>query len=142
MSSYSSYRNVTRCFKRKSNTFYFIENPSTVTRFNNMKNKTFLLKQYSCFKWVLNCLMLRYQGPVSRNARKLFGPEVKTCWIVAQFVAHKLVNFSLLTDSFIVFFSKLLKLRSWMQLTANTKQVSRPETFEKRAPGPICSNVG
>ena len=41
--------------------------------------------------------------------------EIKTSWIAAKFLAHKLVNFASLTDSFIVSFSKLLKLWSWMQ---------------------------
>ena len=35
--------------------------------------------------------------------------------MVAQFLAHKPVNSASLTDSFIVSFSKLLKLWSWMQ---------------------------
>ena len=121
MSSYSSYRNVTRCFTRKSNTFYFIENPSTVTLFNNMKNKTLLLKQYNTHVlngW-LNCLMPR--GPFLETPGNFSDPKenfkVKTCWIVAQSVAHKLVNFSLLTDSFIVLFSKLLKHTSIVNAT-------------------------
>ena len=37
-------------------------------------------------------------GPVSRKAQKLFVPKtnlrIKTCWIVAQFLAHKPVNFA------------------------------------------------
>ena len=52
-------------------------------------------------------------GPVSRKAGNFSGQkanfDVKTCSIVAQFQAHKLVNFASLTDSFIVSFSKLLK---------------------------------
>ena len=61
-------------------------------------------------------------GPVSRKAGNFLGQEanfdIKTCWIVAQFQAHKLVNFGSLTDSFIVSFSKLLKRWSGMQTTA------------------------
>ena len=41
--------------------------------------------------------------------------EIKTSWIAAKFQAHKPVNFASLTDSFIMSFSKLLKLWSWMQ---------------------------
>ena len=53
--------------------------------------------------------------------------EIKTSWIAAKFQAHKPVNFASLTDSFIISFSKLLKLWSWMQTrhanTANIKQL-------------------
>ena len=56
--------------------------------------------------------------------------EIETCWIVAQFLAHKPVNFALLTDSFIVSFSKLVKLWSWMQTRpATIKQLFGPEKF-------------
>ena len=41
--------------------------------------------------------------------------KITTCWIVAQFLAHKPFNFVSLTDSFIVLFSKLLDFWSWMQ---------------------------
>ena len=41
--------------------------------------------------------------------------EIKTFWIVAQCLAHKSVNLASLTDNFIVPFSKLLKLWSWVQ---------------------------
>ena len=36
--------------------------------------------------------------------------RIQTCCIAAQFLAHKLVNFASLTDSFILLFSKVLKL--------------------------------
>ena len=41
--------------------------------------------------------------------------KTKTGWIVPQFLAHKPVNFALLTDTFIISFSKLLEPWSWMQ---------------------------
>ena len=81
------------------------------------------------------------QSRASGKSWKLLGPkanfEIQTCWIVAQFLAYKPVNFASLTDSFIVLFSKLLKLWSWMQ-TQQTKN-SFParkvtETFEKQSP--------
>ena len=54
--------------------------------------------------------------------------EIKTCWIVAQFLAQKMVNFASLTDSFIVSFSKLVKLWSWMQTRPTSiKQLFGPE---------------
>ena len=56
--------------------------------------------------------------PVSRKARKLDGPEGKDLnpnLLVKPFLAHKQVSFASLTGSFIVLFSKLLKLWSWMQ---------------------------
>ena len=65
--------------------------------------------------------------------------DIKTCRMVAQFLAHKPVNSALLTDSFILSFSKLLKLWSWMQTRQTQIQLSGPRkvtgTSEKRAPG-------
>ena len=58
------------------------------------------------------------QGPISRKTWKLFRPEgnrIKTCWILAQFLAHKPLQIVSITDSSILLFSKLLKLWSWMQ---------------------------
>ena len=56
--------------------------------------------------------------------------EIKPGWIVAQFLAQKLVNFASFTDSFIVSFSKLVKLWSWMQTRpTNIKQLFGPETL-------------
>ena len=68
MSSYSSYRNVTRCFTQISNTLYFIENPSTVHQFHNLKKQNFATKENTHILNVcLNCLMQRYQGPFVRT---------------------------------------------------------------------------
>ena len=71
---------------------------------------------------------LKGQGPVSWNARK--GPrayfKTKTCWIVAQFLAHKPVNFASLTDSFIVSFANYWNLNA---ITANINQLSGLEKF-------------
>ena len=36
--------------------------------------------------------------------------KIKTCWMVAQFLAHKPVNLASLTVSYIASFSKLLKI--------------------------------
>ena len=51
-----------------------------------------------------------FQGLVSWKASIFLGKKanfkIKTCWIVVHFLAHKLVNFALLTDSFILSFSK------------------------------------
>ena len=81
------------------------------------------------------------QSRASGKSWKLLGPkanfEIQTCWIVAQFLAYKPVNFASLTDSFIVLFSKLLKLWSWMQtqLTKNSFPARKvTETFEKQSP--------
>ena len=79
--------------------------------------------------------------PVSQKARKLFGPakasfKVKTCWILAQLLPHKPVNFASLTDSFITSF----KIIETLILNVNTKQNFRGRkvigTFEKQAAGP------
>ena len=61
-----------------------------------------------------------------------------TCSIVAEFLAHKPVNFDLLTDNFIASFSKLLKRWSCMQHGKHKNSFSGPKfigTIEKRAPG-------
>ena len=39
---------------------------------------------------------------------------IKTCWILAESLAHKLVSFALSTDSFVVSFLKSLKRWSWI----------------------------
>ena len=71
--------------------------------------------------------------PVSRKAGNLSSPKanfvVKTCWIVAQFVAHKAVNFASLNVNFIVRFSKLLKLWSWMQTRQTKNRFSGPKSY-------------
>ena len=41
--------------------------------------------------------------------------DLKSCWKVAQFLAHGLGGFASLSDNFIISFSKLFKLLSWMQ---------------------------
>ena len=55
--------------------------------------------------------------------------EIKACWIVAQFLAHKPVNFASLTDSFSVSFSKLLKLWSWMKTRQTLNSFSGPKSY-------------
>ena len=56
------------------------------------------------------------RGPFLERPGNFSGPkanfEIKTCLIVAQFLAHKPVNSASLTDTFIVSFSRLLKLWS------------------------------
>ena len=53
-------------------------------------------------------------GPFLERLGNVLGPkgnfEIKTCYIVAQFLAHKPVNFVSFTNSCIVLFSKLLEL--------------------------------
>ena len=60
-----------------------------------------------------------HRGPFFERPRNFLGPKanfkIRICWIVAQFLAHKPVNFPSLTDSFIISFSKLLEPWSWMQ---------------------------
>ena len=57
-------------------------------------------------------------GPFLERPGNFSGPKAnfkfKTCWIAAQFLAHKPVNFASFTDSFIVSLSKVLKLWSSM----------------------------
>ena len=83
---------------------------------------------FSGHLWNLDSL-LKGEGPVSPKVRKLFlsrkaNFQIKTCWIVAQFLAHKPVNFAWLTDSFIVSFANYWSLSV---NTANINQLSRPE---------------
>ena len=60
-----------------------------------------------------------HRGPFLERPRNFLGPKanfkIRICWIGAQFLAHKPVNFASLTDSFIISFSKLLEPWSWMQ---------------------------
>ena len=63
--------------------------------------------------------------------------KMKTCWIVAQFLAHKQVNFASLIDSFIVLFSNRLKLWSWMQKQQTQNSFPGPKRcrgFRKTGP--------
>ena len=58
--------------------------------------------------------LLLFKVPFLERPGNFSGPKAnfknKTCLIVAQGLAHKPVNFVSLTDSFIVLFSKMLKL--------------------------------
>ena len=70
----------------------------------------------------LNLTIFRIEervGAGSQRPGNFSGPkanfEIKTCLKVAQFLPHKSVSLASLTDSFIVSFSKLMKLWSWMQ---------------------------
>ena len=58
--------------------------------------------------------------------------KIKTCWIVAQLLAHKLVNFASLTQSFIVSFSKLVQTLILNANTANIKLFG-PEKLSGRS---------
>ena len=49
-----------------------------------------------------------FEGPGNFSGPK-GNFEIKTCYIAAQFLAHKPVNFASFTNSCIVLFSKLLK---------------------------------
>ena len=78
-------------------------------------------------------------GPVSQKARNFSGPKVnfkiQTCWIAAQFPAHKPVNFGSLTESFILLFSKLLKRWSWSK-RGNYKGENPKSSRDFRETGP------
>ena len=50
--------------------------------------------------------------------------DIKTFWMLAQFLAQKIVNFGLLTDSFTVTFFKIIENLILNENTANTKQPS------------------
>ena len=105
-----------------------------------MKNRRFVTQQGQ----LQSRFYSKARGPFLERPGNFSGPkanfEIKTCWIVAQFLAHKPVNSASLTDTFIVSFSRLLKLMvSLIANTANIKELFGSEkvigSFEKRAPG-------
>lgn len=65
------------------------------------------------------------KGPVALRGPKA-NSKINTCWIVAQFLAHKPVSVALLTDSFLVSFPKLLILNA---NAANLKSFSGPKCY-------------
>ena len=73
-------------------------------------------------------------GPFFKRPRNLLGSKanikISTCWIVAQFQAHKPVNFASLTDRFIVLkLSKSLNLGSWVQTEQAHNIFPGPKSF-------------
>ena len=104
------------------------ETETTATQATSSCKRSFNPYIFSGHLWNLDSL-LKGEGPVSPKVRKLFlsrkaNFQIKTCWIVAQFQAHKPVNFAWLTDSFIVSFANYWSLSV---NTANINQLSRPE---------------
>ena len=97
-----------------------------------------VLEKQSVDEWVLRFVVFKFLETPSRG---LFlersvnfsipnsNFKIKTCWIVAQFIAHKPVNFASLTDSFIVSFSKLLKLWFWMQTRQTLNIFPGPKSY-------------
>ena len=88
------------------------------------------------------------RGPFLERKGNFLGPranfKIKTCWIVAQFLTYKPVNFSSLSDNFIVWFSKLLKLWSWMQIRQTQNSFLGPKShqdFLETGPGPFAPSV-
>ena len=67
-----------------------------------------------------------YPGPrFSKGLEEKF--KIKTCWIVAQFLGHKPVDFASLTDSFIVSLSKLLNFDLEFKHGKHKKAFAGPE---------------
>ena len=99
-------------------------------------------------KWVIFHTRFQTCGPFLKRPGNFSCPKanfkIKTCWKVAQFVAHKPVNFPSLTDSFIVLLSKSLKLWSWMQTQQTQNSFPGPKSyrdFRETCPGARFSNV-
>ena len=73
------------------------------------------------------------RGPFPERLGNVSGSKanfkIKTYWIVSQFLAHKPVKFASLTDSFVVSFSKLLKLWSWIQTRQTKNSFSGPKSY-------------
>ena len=72
-------------------------------------------------------------GPFLKRPGNFSGPKanfkIKPCWIVLQFLAHKPIKIASFTDSFIVLFSKLLKLWSWMQTQQTQNSFPGPKSY-------------
>ena len=70
-------------------------------------------------------------GPFLERPRNFLDSKlkvkIKTCWTVAQFLAHKPVNFASLTDSFFCFIFKIIDTLILNANMANIKQFSGPE---------------
>ena len=86
------------------------------------------------------CIRMTTRGSFLERPGNFSGPKtnlkINTCWIEAQFLAHKLVNFALLTYSLIEVFSNLLKLWSWMQ-TQTQNSFPGPKSYRDFwEPGP------
>ena len=82
-----------------------------------------------------------FRGSFLERPGNFSGPKanfkIKTCWIVAQFLAHKPVNFASLIDSFTVLFSKWLKLWSWMQTQNSFPGPKSYRGFRETGPRPL-----
>ena len=86
------------------------------------------------------CIRMTTRGSFLERPGNFSGPKtnlkINTCWIEAQFLAHKLVNFASLTYSLIELFSNLLKLWSWMQ-TQTQNSFPGPKSYRDFwEPGP------
>ena len=72
-------------------------------------------------------------GPFLERPGKFSGPKanfkITTCWIVAQLLAHKQVNFASLNDGFLVLFLKIIEPLILNATTRSLKHLSGPEKF-------------
>ena len=72
-------------------------------------------------------------GPFLERPGKFSGPKanfkITTCWIVAQLLAHKQVNFASLNDGFLVLLLKIIEPLILNATTTSLKHLSRPEKF-------------
>ena len=78
-----------------------------------------------------------FEGPGNFSGPK-GNFEIKTCYIAAQFLAHKPVNSASLTNSFIVLhIFKIMETSILNANTTNAKQLSGPESYRDfRETGP------
>ena len=80
----------------------------------------------------------RVRGPFLERHGNFLGPKanfiIKTCWILAQFLALKPVQIVSITDSSIVLFSKFLKLWSWMQTQNSSPGLKSYRDFGETGP--------
>ena len=130
-------------FNRKVNTVIFIEGGSVLSR-SQMTTRHDLNDLITCFRYY--DVFVQTRSRMTTRGSFLDRPgnfsssktnfKIKTCWIEARFLAQKLVNFASLTYSFVVLFSNLLKLWSWMQ-TQTQNSFPGPKSYRDFwEPGP------
>ena len=103
--------------KRQTGNGIFIQNTDIPTTdiLDFVKRKRPHSADNTVLFWRCRGPFLKRSGNFSRPKGNFKINHYSTCWIVAQLLAHNLFNFALLTDSFIVSFSKLLRRWSWIQ---------------------------
>ena len=123
------------CILKKLHFTFFFFSTEKLTRLFLLKDRkmttTTCFRYYDVFVQTRSSMTTR--GSFLDRPGNFSGPKtnlkIKTGWIVAQFLADKLVNFVSLTYCFVVLFSKLLKLWSWMQSQQTQNSFPGPKSY-------------